>query len=76
MSEKVVSFEGDSDKKLANFPKEVLDALKASNDKLIAEAAARGGIEKEIIDSQAAYLKKARAWTEIGDQAHLNSIAK
>lgn len=25
MSEKVVSFEGDSDKKLANFPKEVLE---------------------------------------------------
>ena len=62
--------------KVKSFPKEVLDALKASNDKLIAEAAARGGIEKEIIDSQAAYLKKARAWTEIGDQAYLNSIAK
>lgn len=62
--------------KVKSFPTEVIDALKASNDKLIAEAAAKGGLAKEIIDSQAAYLKKARAWTSIGDKAYLNSIAK
>jgi len=28
---------------------------------------------KKIIDSQAAYLKKARVWTEISDNAYLNS---
>ena len=55
---------------------EVIDALKAANAKLIAEEAKRGGITKRIIDSQAEYLRKARAWTEIGDQSYLNNIAK
>ena len=59
-----------------DFPKEVIDALKAANEELIAEEAKRGGITKRIIDSQAEYLRKARAWTEIGDQSYLNNIAK
>jgi TRAP-type mannitol/chloroaromatic compound transport system substrate-binding protein len=37
--------------------------------------AAADPLAKEIIDSQADYLAKARAWTAISDQAYLNSIA-
>ena len=61
--------------KVKNFPAEVMDALKKSNADLIAKEAARGGMAKKIIDSQEAYLKKARAWTQIGDQSYLNNIA-
>jgi len=61
--------------KVKNFPSEVMAALKKSNADLIAKEAARGGMAKKIIDSQAAYLKKARAWTQIGDQSYLNNIA-
>ncbi len=62
--------------KVKDFPADVIAALKKSNDDLIAKEAARSPLAKKIIDSQAAYLKKARAWTSIGDQAYLNNIAK
>ncbi len=63
------------DVKVKDFPKDVVDALKKSNADLIEKEYARGGMAKKIIDSQAAYLKKARAWTSIGDQAYLNNVA-
>ena len=62
--------------KVKDFPKEVIDALKKANAELIAEEAKRGGLTQRIVESQAAYLKKARAWTQIGDQSYLNNIAK
>lgn len=62
--------------KVKEFPAEVLAALKKSNDDLIAKEAARSPLAKKIIDSQAAYLTKARAWTAIGEQAFLNTVAK
>jgi len=58
-----------------DFPAEVIEALRASNDKLLAEEAARSPLAKEIIDSQADYLSKVRSWTNIGDRAFLNNIA-
>jgi len=62
--------------KVKDFPADVIAALKASNAKIIAEEAKRSPMAKKIIDSQASYLQKARAWTSIGDQAYLNNIAK
>ncbi len=59
-----------------DFPADVIAALKKSNAELIAKEAARSPIAKKIVESQAAYLKKSRAWTAIGDQAYLNNIAK
>lgn len=58
------------------FPKPVFDALRAANDKLLRELAAKNPLSKEIIDSQASYLAKARAWTAISDQSYLNSQSK
>jgi len=40
----------------------------------LAEAAAADPVAKEIIDSQANYMAKAREWTAISDQAYLNSV--
>ena len=55
------------------FPAPVMDALKKANTDLIAELEAKGGLTAEIIQSQKAYLEKARAWTEISDKAYLNN---
>ena len=60
--------------KIKTFPPEVIKAMKAANDELIKEAAASDPLAKEIIDSQAAYLEKAREWTRISDQAYLESM--
>ena len=59
--------------KVETFPKDVMDALRKANAELLAERAAADPLAKEIIDSQAAYMKKARVWTEISDNAYLNS---
>ncbi len=59
--------------KVKTFPKPVFDALRAANKKLLAKLANKNPLAKEIIDSQANYLQKARAWTAISDQSYLNS---
>ncbi|WXT99636.1 MAG: Monocarboxylate 2-oxoacid-binding periplasmic protein [Catillopecten margaritatus gill symbiont] len=62
--------------KVKTFPKPVFDALRAANDKLLDKLAAKNSLSKEIIESRRNYLKKARAWTAISDQAYLNSQSK
>jgi TRAP-type mannitol/chloroaromatic compound transport system substrate-binding protein len=56
------------------FPKEVLVAMKKANQELLDEKAAADPLAKEILDSQAEYMKKARVWTNISDRAYLDSI--
>lgn len=60
--------------KIKTFPTEVVAAMRKANDELLAERAANDPVAKEVIDSQAAYMAKARAWTAISDQAYLNSL--
>lgn len=62
--------------KVKTFPKDVFAAMQAANKKLLAERAAKSPIAKEIQDSQAAYLKKSRAWTKISDQSYVNSFSE
>lgn len=62
------------DIQVRTFPKEVLAAMRRANDELLAAFAAADPLAKEIIDSQADYLARARAWTAISDQAYLNSL--
>jgi len=59
---------------LRTFPKAVLAAMRKANDELLAEFAAADPLAREIIDAQADYLAKVRAWTAISDQAYLNSL--
>lgn len=61
---------------IKTFPAEVMTALRKANAELLAESAAADPLAKEIQDSQAAYMEKARAWTAISDQAYLNSMAE
>ncbi len=56
------------------FPKEVIDALKAANNKLLEQEKARSDVAKRIIESRQAYLAKARQWTEIGEKLYLDTI--
>jgi len=57
------------------FPPEVLEALREATDKLLAEAAQKDELAKEIITSQHDYLKQVRQWTNISDKAYLNSVS-
>lgn len=59
--------------KVKTFPKEVISAMAKANAELLAERAAKDPLAKEIIESQAAYLKKARVWTEISDVAYIEA---
>ncbi len=57
--------------KVRTFPKEVMDAMKAANQTLLAEKAAGNPMLKKILDSQAEYQKKSREWTRISDYSYL-----
>jgi len=57
--------------KIRTFSPEIISAMKQANDELLAESAANDPVFKEILDSQAAYLKMARKWTFISDYAYL-----
>ncbi|CAB5502599.1 TRAP transporter solute receptor, unknown substrate 6 [uncultured Gammaproteobacteria bacterium] len=60
--------------KVKTFPKAVFAKLRAANDKLLGELAAKNPLSKEIIESRHNYLQKIRAWTNISDKAYLNSF--
>ena len=59
--------------KVKTFPKTVIKALKKANKELLTEAAKKSATAKEIQNSQAAYMKKARVWTNISDKAYLDN---
>jgi len=56
---------------IRTFSPEIISAMKQANTELLAEAAASDPMFKEILDSQNAYMKIARKWTEISDYAYL-----
>jgi len=56
------------------FPRDVLVAMRKANQELLDEKAAEDPLAKEILDSQADYLKKVRVWTNISDRAYLDSV--
>ena len=60
--------------KIRSFPAEVMNAIKAENDKLLVEFANADPQSKKILDSIEAYRKKARAWTNFSDRAYLESF--
>ena len=61
--------------KVKTFPPEVMAAMRKANDELLAEHAARDELAREILDSQRAYIEKARVWTNISDKAYLDSLS-
>lgn len=55
------------------FPKEVLVAMKDAADKLYDEYGASNEEFKTILDSQRAYMKKARNWTSISEYKYITT---
>jgi TRAP-type mannitol/chloroaromatic compound transport system substrate-binding protein len=60
--------------KVKTFPKEVIAAMKNANASLLEKKSSEGAIAAKIIKSQQDYMQKVRAWSEISDQAYLNSL--
>ncbi len=57
------------------FPPQVIDALRATTEKLLKLESEKDPLTAEIISSQKNYLEKARKWTNISDRAYLNSLS-
>lgn len=57
--------------KVKTFAKEILDAMKEANSRLLEETAAKDPQFKEILDSQTDYLTKVRAWSIVSDYAYM-----
>lgn len=57
--------------KVKTFPKPVMDAMKKANEELRKEMVKGQPLLKEIFDSQEAYQKKVRKWTEMSDYIYL-----
>lgn len=59
------------DIKIKTFPKPIMDAMKQANKELLTEMSKDHPLLKEVLDSQAAYQKKAREWTKMSDYLYL-----
>ncbi len=62
--------------KIRTFPPEIIAAMKKANDELLASYEAKDPEFKKIIESQKAYMQKARNWTAISDYAYLKDNLK
>ena len=61
---------------VASFPDDVLKALQKANMDILNEEAAKDPLFKEILESQQAFLKRARPWTVMGEYAYINNTSK
>lgn len=59
--------------KVKNFPKPVLKAMKKATDELLDGYAGKDPQFKEILESQRAFMKKAREWTIISDYNYIKT---
>ncbi|MEA1080643.1 TRAP transporter substrate-binding protein [Marinobacter qingdaonensis] len=64
------------DVQIKKFPKDVFDAMYEANQKLLKEAAAGDELAAKIVKSQAEYLEKSRAYSDISERAYLNTMAE
>ena len=64
------------DVKIASFPPEIIAALRKATDEILDELSAKDATFKEILDSQKAFMKKARAWTQISENSYINSTTE
>jgi len=62
--------------KVMTFPEPVLAAMKKASDEVLGEYAAKDPFFKEVLDSQMAFMKKARQWTNMSELYYLQESAK
>lgn len=59
-----------------SLPADVLKAMRKANQEILDEQAAKDPLFKEILDSQRAFITKAREWTKMGNYSYINNTAK
>ncbi len=64
------------DIQVKSFPEDVMSALKKATDEILDEEASKDTLFKEILDSQRAFLKKAREWTKISEFSYIEKSSK
>lgn len=57
--------------KVKTLPTSIMDAMKKANEELIVEMTKENPLLKEVLDSQKAYQKKVRVWTQMSDYLYL-----
>lgn len=57
--------------KIKTLPENVIKAMKKANDELLVDMAKESPLLKEVLESQKAYMKKAREWTKMADYKYL-----
>lgn len=62
--------------KILAFPSNVMNQMKKVNNELRIEMAKKSSLLKEVFESQDAYLKKARPWSEMSDYLYLRDNLK
>lgn len=62
------------DVKIMKFPPNVLQAMKKANDEIVADLEKKGGITKEILESQKEYQNRVRKWTKVSEYYYMNSM--
>lgn len=64
------------DIQVKSFPEDVMNALKKATDEILDEEAGKDALFKEILDSQRAFLKKAREWTKISEFSYIEKSSR
>jgi len=62
--------------KVMTFPEPVLAAMKKATDEVLNDYAAKDPFFKEVLDSQMAFMKKARQWTNMSELYYLQEANK
>ena len=59
--------------KVKSFPASVVKAMKKATDEVFAKYASKDKLFKEIYENQQAYMKKARAWSKMGEYNYIKT---
>jgi len=59
--------------KVKTFPKPVLKAMKKATDEVFEKYASKNKLFREIYDNQQAFMKKARAWSKMGEYNYIKT---
>jgi len=59
--------------KVKSFPPAVVKAMKKATDEVFAKYASKNALFKEIYENQQAYMKKARAWSKMGEYNYIQT---
>jgi TRAP-type mannitol/chloroaromatic compound transport system substrate-binding protein len=62
--------------KVKSFPAPVVKAMKKATDEVFEKYASKNKLFKEIYDNQQAFMKKARAWSKMGEYGYIKTCDK